>query len=63
MGQECLHVLTDMNKRGKVSLKDIDRFKMAVRGVADGRLVLSPSYEPPEAVAEILNRPITQTGD
>lgn len=63
MGQECVATLRDLQARGKVSLKDIDRFKGAVRGVADGRLILSPSYEPPEAVAEILNRPSTTTGD
>lgn len=57
MGQEILEALRDLQKRGKASLREIDSFKGAVRGVADGQLVLSPSYDPPEAVAAIINRP------
>ena len=49
----------------KVSLEDLDRFKKAVQGERAGRVILHPSYEPPPAVAEIINRPKLKlvTGD
>lgn len=56
LGVEVLSTLKALQKVGKASLNDIDNFKAAVRGVSDGGLVLSPAYEPPTLVAEILNR-------
>jgi hypothetical protein len=43
--------------RGKVSLLEIQQFKKAVQGERSGRVLLIPAYEPPEAVAAVLNQP------
>jgi hypothetical protein len=54
VGREMLASLTDLHKRGRVSLREIDAFKAAVRGCADGGLVLSATYAPPAAISDIL---------
>ena len=54
VGREVLASLTDLHKRGRVSLREIDAFKGAVRGCADGELVLSATYAPPAAISDIL---------
>lgn len=56
MGQQVLASLKDLNKRGKVSLREIDSFKEAVRGGSSEALVLSASYEPPDLVATVLDQ-------
>jgi len=56
MGQQVLASLKDLNKRGKVSLREIDSFKEAVRGGSSDTLVLSASYEPPDLVATVLDQ-------
>jgi hypothetical protein len=53
-GREVMAALIGLHKRGKVSLREIDEFKAAVRGCADGGLVLSATYAPPPAIADIL---------
>lgn len=53
-GREVMAALIGLQKRGKVSLREIDEFKGAVRGCADGGLVLSATYVPPAAIADIL---------
>lgn len=53
-GREVMAALIGLQKRGKVSLREIDEFKGAVRGCADGGLVLSATYVPPDAIADIL---------
>ena len=55
--REVLAQLRDLNARGKVSLREIDQFKKAVQGERSGRVLLIPAYEPPEAVAAVLNQP------
>ena len=62
MGQKVLAALRDLQKRGKVSLREIDSFKGAVRGGSEGALVLSPSYEPPALVAEVIDQAMTAGG-
>ena len=56
MGQQVLASLKDLHKRGKVSLREIDSFKEAVRGGSSDTLVLSASYEPPDLVATVLDQ-------
>lgn len=55
--RDILAELRELNARGKVSLRDIDQFRRAVQGERAGRVLLVPAYEPPEAVAAIINRP------
>lgn len=55
--REVLALLRDMHARGKVSLREIDQFKRAVQGERAGRVLFIPAYEPPEAIAAILNQP------
>jgi len=55
--REVLAQLRDLNMRGKVSLLEIQQFKKAVQGERSGRVLLIPAYEPPEAVAAVLNQP------
>jgi hypothetical protein len=57
VGVKCLTSLASLQKRGKISLREIQEFKGAVRGVADGQLVMSAVYEPPAPIAEIINQP------
>lgn len=56
MGQQVLASLKDLHKRGKVSLREIDSFKEAVRGGSSDALTLSASYEPPDLVAAVLEQ-------
>lgn len=64
IAREIIDGLRDQHKRGKVSLRDIDRFKEAVQGVQDGNLILQASYEPPAPVADLLYRHLEKlTGD
>lgn len=49
--------LIALNKIGKVSSSEIAQFRRAVQGERAGCVILHPSYDPPEAVAAIINRP------
>jgi hypothetical protein len=56
IARQVIEGLRDLHRRGKVSLRDIDNFKWAVRGVNGETLILKASYEPPGPVAELLAR-------
>lgn len=49
--------LIALNRIGKVSSSEIAQFRKAVQGERAGCVILHPSYDPPEAVAAIINQP------
>ena len=57
LAMEVLADLLDLHKRGRISLRDIDRFKGAVRGVSGDELILAGAYTPPPAIAAVLGEP------